>query len=145
MQQPTITSFAELKRPTHPPKCDRTKPRSFGFSLLRNKSAQTTSVDHQTNVSRTHSFLSVSLGQMKNATLPPNISSQRRSPSPKLYPAPPVPTAAKLNHAKSKSCNSPEVTKGQLKNDKSIGDINDNANPIQFKLISTEGNIGSYK
>ena len=80
--------------------------------------------------------------QQKNGTLPANINSLRRSPSPKLYPAPPIPTVANSNYSKDKNYNLSTMPKLSPKNDKIKRNIEDNkANAIQFKLISTEGTV----
>ena len=110
-----MTTFAELKRPPPPPrKEDNSKPKSFGFSLLRNKSANhttfsTSSSDHRNNnISRTQSFLSVPYQEKNFSTLPINI---RRSPSPKSYQAPPIPTMAQPNYMKDKNMNNSTMTR----------------------------------
>ena len=110
-----MTTFAELKRPPPPPrKEDNSKPKSFGFSLLRNKSANhttfsTSSSDHRNNnISRTQSFLSVPYQEKNFSTLPINI---RRSPSPKSYQAPPIPTMAQPNYVKDMNMNNSTMTR----------------------------------
>ena len=143
-QQSTITSFAELKRPPPPPPKNEqpSKTWTFGFSLLRNKTSNASSIDNRNNVSRTHSFLSVPLSQPNNCTLPVDINNIRRSPSPKSYHAPPIPTAPKLNHPKDKDYNVPNIPKLSPKNNKMKTNMEDNkCNSIQFKLISNEGMV----
>ena len=82
------------------------------------------------------------LTQPNTCTLPVNINNIRRSPSPKSYPAPPIPTAPKLNHPKDKTYNLPTMPKLSPKNNKMKANIEDNkSNSIQFKLISNEGMV----
>ena len=138
---PTKTSFAELRRPKHPPKVEENKSRSFGFSLLRNKTLHTPPVDNRCNninVGRAQSFLSIPVSSQKGPILSLNMnSSVRRSPSPKMYHAPPIPTMAIKTTQNIATI--PTETNLSPQRDKTIHTIDENANKIKFKLMSSAG------
>ena len=136
-QYSNVTSFAELKRPPPPPrKDDNSKPKSFGFSLLRNKSTHrpnpsSSSSDYRNNnIARTQSFLSVPHQETNFSTLPININNFRRSPSPKSYPAPPIPTMAQPNFSKEK--NSSTTAKLSPRSNAKVN--GEKTKPIQFNF-----------
>ena len=142
LQQTNVTTFAALKRPPPPTrKEDISKPRSFGFSLLRNKTAHhsnssSSSIEYRyNNVSRTQSFLSVPNQEKSFSTLPISINNIHRSPSPKSYPAPQIPTMTQPSSEKNKNVHNSTMARLSPRSNAKINE--QKTKPVQFNFEGT--------
>ena len=132
-KQSKTTTFAEIKKPPEPTKSIRSK--IYGISLLRHKHLQKPTVDHQKNALQNTSDSS-SCRKLQYDILPSDTRCQRRSPSPKSYPAPSVPPQTTANHM---STTMRTLTLESSRSGKNVSIVESSSIQRPFQIISTEG------